>query len=236
VNILVYSPRPRLQRIVGTALRAAQFIVEDVGSANECFEYADFREYSGFLVDPDPQAFADTAALIKKLRQKQRNTAIFVLAKNLTLENRLLLLDAGIDYCVDEPFWASELIVRLNNTIRLRMAGAAFANHCPSTLRRYGDLEMDAVHLTVTRAGIPLTLLRREFLILEFLLSHVNRTVTREMILENALHLPLEGSTNIVEVYISALRKKVDHNFSQKLIVTNRGVGYSIVCNKNLPD
>jgi two-component system, OmpR family, response regulator len=95
---------------------------------------------------------------------------------------------------------------------------------------RSGDLELDLVRRRVARLGKAIELRPKEFLLLEYLVRNVNRPVTRTMILEHVWNSSFEGLTNVVDVYISALRSKVDRDFPQKLIQTNRGIGYTFTC------
>jgi two-component system, OmpR family, response regulator len=92
---------------------------------------------------------------------------------------------------------------------------------------RSGDLELDLLHRKAVRCGKVIDLSPKEFLLLEYLARNVNRSVTRTMILEHVWNSSFEGLTNVVDVYISSLRSKVDRGFPEKLIQTNRGIGYT---------
>jgi DNA-binding response OmpR family regulator len=100
---------------------------------------------------------------------------------------------------------------------------------------RSGDLELNLVRRTAARLGKAIDLRPKEFLLLEYLVRNVNRPVTRTMILEHVWHSSFEGLTNVVDVYISSLRSKVDRDFPQKLIHTNRGIGYTLICTASFP-
>jgi two-component system OmpR family response regulator len=230
MKVLSFLPRCTLQRRVETALSSAQFLIDDVASAKECLQLAQFAQYEAVLVDSDSQIFADVVALIRVLRQENSAASLFVFARYLDLEQRLLLFEAGVDDCVHEPFFASELAVRLGLSIRLRQATSdAVASNAVNVLRS-GDLELDLVRRTAARQGKAIDLRPKEFLLLEYLVRNVNRPVTRTMILEHVWNSSFEGLSNVVDVYISALRSKVDRDFPQKLIRTNRGIGYTLTC------
>jgi hypothetical protein len=96
-------------------------------------------------------------------------------------------------------------------------------------------MELDLVRRRATRLGKPIDLRPKEFLLLEYLVRNVNRPVTRTMILEHVWNSSFEGLTNVVDVYISSLRSKVDRDFPQKLIQTNRGIGYTFTCVSGFP-
>jgi two-component system, OmpR family, response regulator len=234
MKVLSFLPRCTLQRRVETALSSAQFVVETVVSAKECLEFARFAQYEGVLVDSDSLIFADTLALVRLLRQENSTASLFVFARYLDLEQRLLLFDAGVDDCVREPLFASELAVRLGLSIRLRQAASDLGACRTTTALSSGDLELDLVRRTAARSGKAIDLRPKEFLLLEYLVRNVNRPVTRTMIIEHVWNSSFEGLTNVVDVHISALRSKVDRAFPQKLIQTNRGIGYTFTCTNGL--
>jgi two-component system, OmpR family, response regulator len=235
LKVLTFLPRNDLQRRVAKALSSAQFVVETVTSARECLQLTRFAPYEGVLVDSDSLIFGDIVLLVKMLRQENSDASLFVFARYLDLEQRLQLFEAGADDCVREPFFASELAVRLALSIRLRQAAANLAAaNCVNVLRS-GDLELDLVKRRAARLGKTIDLRPKEFLLLEYLVRNVDRPVTRTMILEHVWNSSFEGLTNVVDVYISALRSKVDRDFPQKLIQTNRGIGYTFTCGGTPP-
>jgi two-component system, OmpR family, response regulator len=235
MKVLAFLSRCDLQRRVEKGLRAAQFVVEIVVSAKECLEFARFAQYEAVLVDSDSLIFADALALVRLLRQENSDASLFVFARYLDLEQRLLLFEAGVDDCVREPFFASELVVRLGLSIRLRQAASDVAASNAVNVLRSGDLELDLVRRTAARLGKAINLRPKEFLLLEYLVRNVNHPVTRTMILEHAWNSSFEFRTNVVDVYISALRSKLDRDFPQKLIQTNRGIGYSFISMNGSP-
>jgi two-component system, OmpR family, response regulator len=228
MKVLTFLPRADLQRRVAKALGSAQFVVETVVTARECLQLTRFTPYDGILIDSDSLMFADIVLLVKLLRQENADAAIFVFARYLDLEQRLQLFEAGIDDCVREPFFASELAVRLALSIRLHRAAADVATANSVNVLRCGDLELDLVRRKAVRFGKTIDLRPKEFLLLEYLVRNVNRPVTRTMILEHVWNSSFEGLTNVVDVYISALRSKLDRGFPQKMIQTNRGIGYTL--------
>jgi two-component system, OmpR family, response regulator len=230
MKVLSFLPRCTLQRHVKTALSSAQFLVKAVVSAKECLEFAQFAQYEAVLVDSDSLIFADALALVRLLRQENSDASLFVFGSQLDLEQRLLLFDAGVDDCVREPFFASELAVRLGLSIRQRQAASDLGASGTANVLRVGELELDLVWRRATRLGKAIDLRPKEFLLLEYLVRNVNRPVTRTMILEHVWNSSFEGLTNVVDVYISVLRSKLGRDFSQKLIQTNRGIGYTFTC------
>ena len=230
MRVLTFLPRVDLQRRVEKALTSAQFVVDTVGSVQECPSSARFAKYDGMLLDSDALLFAQTLILVKQLRQENVDVSLFVVARYLDLEQRLSLFEAGADDCVREPFFASELAVRLARSIRLRRAASHVSTSRTVNKLRSGDLELDLIRRRAARLGKDIDLRPKEFLLLEYLVRNANRPVTRTMILEHVWNSSFEGLTNVVDVYISALRSKVDRDFPQKLIQTNRGIGYTFTC------
>jgi two-component system OmpR family response regulator len=180
--------------------------------------------------------YDDVLILVKKLRQEQPNAALFVFERHLDLDQRLGFFDGGADDCVREPFFSSEVAVRLTASIRLRQAASnLLVSKTGSIVLRSGELELDLVRRRVARRGKPIDLRPKEFMLLEYLLRNENRSVTRTMILEHLWESSFEGLTNVVEVHISALRRKLDRGFPQKLIQTDRGIGYTFTCGDRGP-
>src|ERR1700685_3767667 len=210
MKVLTLLPGCTLQRRVAKALGAPTFLVEMSVSAEECLQFAQSTRYEAVPVDSDSLIFADVLALVRLLRRENPDASLFVFARYLDLEQRLLLFEAGVDDCVREPFFASELAVRLGLSIRLRQAASdVMASNAVNVLRS-GDLELDLVRRRAARLGKAIDLRPKEFLLLEYLVRNVNRPETTTLILEHVWNSSFEGLTNVVDVYISALRSKVD--------------------------
>jgi two-component system OmpR family response regulator len=230
MKVLSFAPRGDLQRRVAKALTPAQFVVDTVVTAKECRKLTRFAPYEGVLIDSESLVFGDMVLLVRLLRQENPGTSLFIFAQYLDLGQRLQLFESGVDDCIHEPFFASELAVRLGLSIRLRQAASSSAASRRVNSLRCGDLELDLVRRRAIRSGKPIDLRPKEFLLLEYLLRNEDRPVTRTMILDHVWHSSFDGSPNVVDVYISTLRTKVDQDFTQKLIQTNRGIGYTISC------
>jgi two-component system OmpR family response regulator len=164
----------------------------------------------------------DGLTLLKTLRASGVKTPALFLTAMGGIEDRVRGLEAGDDYLV-KPFAFAELHARVRSLSRRPPLGAAEA-----VLLRAADLEMDLLRRRVTRAGRPIALQPTEFRLLEYLLRHAGRMVTRTMLLESVWEFHFEPKTNIVETHVSRLRAKVDRGFGQELIKTVRGSGYMI--------
>jgi two-component system OmpR family response regulator len=228
MKVLTSFSQLTLQRRVANALSTSQVVVEMAASGKEI--PAQLSHHDAVLLESDPLNFADVLSLVTQVRKESPDISIFVFVRDLDLHQRLRLFDAGVDDCVLGPFCPSEFAVRLRISIRLRQAASNPSAPSSVNILRSGDLELDLVQRRVTRQGKVIDLRSKEFLLLEYLVRNVNRSVTRSMILEHVWHSSFEGLTNVVDVYISALRSKVDLGFAQKLIQTNRGVGYTFAC------
>jgi DNA-binding response OmpR family regulator len=235
MRVLIFLHRSDLRKRVAGALSSTQFVVDSVASAKECLQSAQLTRHEGVLVDSEFFVFEDVLALIRLLREENSTQALFVLARYLDLEQRLQLFEAGVDDCMSEPFFASELAVRLGHSIRLRQAASALVQSNTVNVLRSGDLELDLVRRKTTRLGKPISLTPKEFLLLEYLMRNADRPLTRSMILEHVWNTSFEGMPNVVDVCISSLRSKIDHGFPQKLIQTNRGFGYTFTSATALP-
>jgi two-component system OmpR family response regulator len=147
---------------------------------------------------------------------------MLVLTTMSGVRDRVEGLEAGADDYLEKPFAFAELNARINALSRRPpLAGT-------QTALRVGDLEMDLITRRVRRAGREINLQPREFQLLEFLMRHAGRTVTRTMLLEGVWDFHFDPKTNIVETHVSRLRGKIDNGFDTQLIETVRGAGYCL--------
>jgi two-component system, OmpR family, response regulator len=228
LKILALTTRSDLSRRLTAALRPPHFVLDLLEKPDPCLDLMCSRTYRGILVDVSAVGFRVAKELVENLRQACPSVAIVVVERQLDLTQRINFFEAGADECLREPFFASELAIRLALLIRLRTNAGSRSNHL-----EVSDLVLDLDHRQARRAGKVVDLRPREFLLLEYLARNANRPVTRAMILEHVWNSSFEGLTNVVDVYISGLRSKIDRDFSQKLIVTTRGVGYKLVSKPN---
>jgi two-component system, OmpR family, response regulator len=160
----------------------------------------------------------DGLTMVRELRAKGCNTPVLFLSNLGGLDDRVEGLNAGADDYLGKPFAFTELLARVNALLR-----RPHKQEEPPTLG-VADLEMDRFKRTVTRAGKPIVLQPREFTLLEYMLKHKNRVVTRTMLLDAVWSYHFDPKTNIVETHVSRLRSKIGPD----LIVTVRGSGYII--------
>jgi DNA-binding response OmpR family regulator len=160
--------------------------------------------------------------LLRKIRAAHPNLAVLAMTNSLQVEECVRALDAGADDCLMKPFAFAELAARLRAVLRRGSASP------PQAVLTVGDLALDRVTHTVERRGRSVDLSPREFALLEFLMRHAGRPVGRAAIIEQVWKANLETATNVVDVYINYLRRKVDTGHHHPLIRTIRGVGYQI--------
>jgi len=164
----------------------------------------------------------DGLAILRTIRASGVKTPVLLLTALGGIDDRVEGLEAGGDDYLVKPFAFAELLARVN----------ALARRPPpqdvQTTLQVADLEMNLLRRTVTRAGKRIDLQPREFQLLEYLMRHAGKVVTRTMLLEAVWDFHFEPRTNIVESHVSRLRAKIDRNNAKELIHTQRGAGYSL--------
>jgi two-component system OmpR family response regulator len=164
----------------------------------------------------------DGLSLITALRAKDKQVPILVLSALSQVDDRVKGLRAGGDDYLTKPYAFTELLARVEALARRKQSAEL------ETVYRVGDLELDRLSHTVTRAGKPVILQPREFRLLEYLMRHAGQVVTRTMLLENVWDYHFDPQTNVIDVHISRLRGKIDKAFEKPLLHTVRGAGYVI--------
>lgn len=167
----------------------------------------------------------DGLTVLRALRASRITTPVVVLSALGEVDDRVAGLQAGSDDYLAKPFAFVELLARLE---ALQRRGNATGGDAPLTRLQFGDLEMDLLRRTVARAGRPLELKSKEFQLLEFLIRHSRRVVTRTMLLEAIWGYHFDPQTNLIEVHVSNLRAKIDLPDLPPLIHTVRGAGYRL--------
>ncbi|HZZ69510.1 MAG TPA: response regulator [Phenylobacterium sp.] len=162
----------------------------------------------------------DGLAILRTIRASGVNTPVLLLTALDGIDDRVEGLEAGGDDYLVKPFAFAELLARVNALARRPPASEV------KTVVNVADLKVDLMRRAVTRAGRRIDLQQREYQLLEFLLRHVGRVVTRTMLLEGVWEFHFDPKTNIVETHMSRLRGKIDRGFSRELIHTVRGAGY----------
>ena len=157
--------------------------------------------------------------VLRELRQAKVATPVLMLTARDTVEDKVQGLDAGADDYLTKPFVFAELLARVRALLRRRAEAR-------SPKLQVADLVLDPATRSVTRGGQPITLTNREFALLEYLMRNAGRVLTRTAITEHVWDYDFDSGTNVIDVYVNYLRKKIDAGHEPKLLHTVRGVGY----------
>ena len=220
MRLLLVEDDAKLARAVGRGLRHEGYAVDVVGDGDAALRQAAVWDYDAIVLDvmlPNRDGFEVCDAL----RARDCWAPILMLTARGQVGDRIRGLDAGADDYLAKPFDFGELLARLRALVRRAPAER------PVRLE-VGDLVVDPSTHAVARAGVPVALTAREFALLEYLARHAGEAVTRASLLDHVWDENFEGSTNIVDVYVGYLRKKLEQPFDRRLIRTIRGVGYAL--------
>jgi two-component system OmpR family response regulator len=205
------------------ALVESGHVVDAVGDGLEGLNRAMNEPYDALIVDRMLPSL-DGLSVIETLRKAGRTTPVLIVSALGDVDERVRGLRSGSDDYLVKPYAFAELLARLELMVQRRGSQGAAVE----TTLRVADLEMDLLTRTVRRDGKTIELKTREFQLLEYLMRHPGRVVTRTMILESVWDYHFDPQTNVIDVHISRLRQKVDKGFDAPLIRTVRGAGYSI--------
>ncbi len=220
MRVLLAEDDKSVASFVRKGLKAEQYAVDIAADGDEAQFMAEQFDYDLVILDLNlPRT--DGLEVLKRVRAKKASLPVLVLTARSHVEDRVKGLDLGADDYLTKPFSFCELSARVRALLRRG------SRPSEATLR-VGDLEMDRVERTVKRAGRRIELTPKEFALLEYLMRNAGRCVTRAMLIEHVWNFCFDTMTNVVDVYINYLRKKVDESFETKLIHTVRGVGYQM--------
>jgi heavy metal response regulator len=223
MRILIVEDDPALASFIRKGLEAEHYAVDTTTDGHQGRAMAFEFDYDLVILDLNLPG-ADGITILKSLRQVKPNIAVMILTARSKVEDRVLCLDTGADDYVVKPFSFSELSARVRALLR--------RGHLPvESVLTVRDLKLDRVERRVERSGRRIELTTKEFALLEYLMRNAGRRVTRPMIIEHVWNVTFDSTTNVVDVYINYLRRKVDDGFEQPLIHTVRGVGYQIGAN-----
>lgn len=218
MRILVAEDNLDLNRIIEKKLSAEGYAVDVCFDGLSALDFFSMADYDAAILDIMMPKL-DGLTVVKKLREQNNITPIIFLTAKDTLEDKVKGLDIGANDYLVKPFAFEELLARI------RVLTRNTANNA-TNLFTIADLSLDVESRIVKRSGNEISLTAREFSILEYLLRNKGKVVSRKKIEDNVWNFDYEGGTNVVDVYINYLRKKVDENYEPKLIHTVRGVGY----------
>ena len=221
MRVLVVEDDKNLREQLASALTDAGYTVDGAADGEEGQFLGETEPYDLVILDLGlPKV--DGLSVLKALRAAQNETPVIVLSALAHADERVNGLRAGADDYLGKPFTFSELHLRVENLLKRR------AGKETQTTLICGDLVMDLLTRRVTRSNKPIDLLQREFQILEHMLRHKDRVVTRTMLLEQVWDYRFDPHTSLIDTHMSRLRKKIDDGFASPLLHTIRGVGYRL--------
>jgi len=221
MRVLVVEDDRKIAAFIKRGLEENAYAVDVVYDGQEGYEWARAYSYDILILDvmlPGMDGFQ----ICKRLRQEGRETGLLMLTAKDAVSDRVTGLDAGADDYLVKPFAFRELLARLR-ALRRR------STHQKSTTVQVGDLKLDLLTHRAERQGQIIDLTAREYTLLELLMHHPNHLLSRTVIAEHIWDYSFYHESNVVDVYIAYLRRKIDDPFDVKMIQTVRGMGYRLL-------
>jgi DNA-binding response OmpR family regulator len=223
MRILVVEDEDKVRRFIVRGLKAEGYAVDAVPDGKEGSHYLFSYSYDLVILDLNLPGMPGTE-LLRQLRRENSQVPVLVLTARDSVADKVENFECGADDYLTKPFAFAELLVRMKALLRRGPVNRL-------NILWVSDLELDRAAHQVRRNKQAIDLTSKEFSLLEYLMINTERVLSRTMIVEHVWDQSFEGLTNIVDVYIRQLRKKIDEAHEQKLIRTVRGVGYSIGLN-----
>jgi heavy metal response regulator len=220
MRILVVEDEKKIASFIERGLIEQCYSVDVAYDGNEGMYLAEINTYDLIVLDimlPGKDGFA----VCQELRKQNNDVPILMLTARDDVRDKIYGLDSGADDYLTKPFAFGEFLARIRVLLRRQQASKI-------TILKVADLEMDQVTHEVTRGGKKIELTTTEYALLEYLMIHAGQVVTRTMISEHVWDQDFDSFSNVINVYVNYVRKKVDAEFSKKLIHSVRGRGYMI--------
>jgi DNA-binding response OmpR family regulator len=218
VRILVVEDEPNLNEIITKKLQSEHYMVDCCFNGKEALDYFHFAEYDAVILDIMLPGISGLEFL-KTIRGENNKTPVLLLTALDSIDDRVNGLDAGADDYLVKPFAFDELLARIRVMLRHNVGSV-------NNVMAVADLTVDFDSRVVKRGEKELQLSSKEFSILEYLMINTGIVLSREKISQHIWNYDYDGESNVVDVYIRYLRKKIDEGFEEKLIHTVRGAGY----------
>ena len=218
MRVLIVEDQERLRTWLQKGLREADFVVDAAGDGKEGLWYAQNNAYDVIILDL-MLPMLDGLSVLRKLREAGREDQVLILTARDTVPDRVKGLDLGADDYLVKPFAFEELLARVRALVR-----RGYGKHSP--VIAIGDLRIDTAKRRVWRGGEEIELRAMEYKLLEYLARRAGETVSRTEIWEHLYDFSSETVSNVVDVYIGSLRRKLDRPGLKSLIQTRRGLGY----------
>jgi DNA-binding response OmpR family regulator len=228
MRLLLVEDDPRIARFVAKGLREQAYAVDVAGTGDEALYQAAINAYDLVVLDvmiPAPDGFA----VCRELRNAGQRMPILMLTALDAVENRIEGLDRGADDYLTKPFEFRELLARLRALLRR-------PNSIQPARLVVGDLVIDTASQVVSRAGKSISMTAKEYALVEFLARNAGRVVGRAEIAEHVWDEEFDAFSNLIEVYVNRLRRKIDAGAAQPLLHTRRGAGYVMSLNGSVSE
>jgi len=219
VNVLIVEDNLSVAQLLAQALSEAGYEPLLVGDGLEAVRVARRQSFGLILLDVMLPGL-DGFQTCRRLREAGVASAILMITARDAVEDKIAGLDAGADDYIVKPFQVAELLARMRALLRRGPSA--------SPVLRVADLSLDAATRRATRAGKVVSLSATEYVLLEFLMRHTGRVLSRAQILDHVWQYDFNGTDNVLDVYIGYLRHKLDKGFAPRLIHTVRGVGFKL--------
>lgn len=220
MRILIVEDETTLANTLARCLREEGYAADIAYDGEEGVSFAETVLYDLIILDLMLPRL-DGMEVIRRLRNERIQAPVLMLTARDTVADKVRGLDAGADDYLTKPFALAELLARVRALLRRESENK-------STVLQVGDLTMDTVSRQVRRGEKEINLTNKEYALLEYLMRNPNRVLNRTQIAEHVWDYDFSGMSNIVDVYIRYLRRKIDDNFEPKLLYTIRGSGYSL--------
>lgn len=217
MRVLVIEDDRRVRTFIERGLAEAGLAVDTAADGEEGLRLAQVYDYDAIVLDLMLPRL-DGLSIVRRLRKAGHTTRVLILTARGQVEDRVLGLDAGADDYLPKPFVFAELLARLRALLRRG------SKH--TSVLEIADLQVNIISRSARRGDQKLDLTSKEFALLEYLARHEGEVLTRSMIAEHVWDMDFDSGSNIIDVYIRYLRRKVDDPFDLKLIHTRRGIGY----------
>lgn len=218
MRILIAEDEKDLNRILSAKLRSQHYSVDACFNGEEVLDYMAGAEYDALILDI-MMPVMDGLTVLKKIRRAGNPVPVLLLTAKDSIEDRVRGLDAGANDYLVKPFALEELLARIRVLLRK-------PTDAPKTCYQVGDLEVHLDTHEVYRGGQPITLSGKEFSILRYMVQNPGIVLSRDKLEQHIWNYDFAGGSNVIDVYIRYLRKKIDDGHETKLIHTVRGAGY----------
>ena len=221
LRVLVIEDEPRVAQMIKIGLEENGYIVENAFDGEEGCKKAIESQWHAIILDIN-LPLMNGFDVCKKIRVKDGKTPILMLTAMGDTTDKLTGFNSGADDYIVKPFEFKELIARLKVFIKRT------SNENSSNILLFADMELNLDLREVTRSGKRIDLTAKEFALMEYFIRNKGRVITRNELAEKIWHVSFDTGTNVIDVYINYLRRKIDKDFEKKLIYTVIGMGYTV--------